>query len=522
MEVSVENLEGSRACLEVEADEKAVAAAFDKSFKEISRTVPMPGFRKGKAPREWIARVVGEEVVCEQARDFLVEETFTKAVEEQELTVLGEADFDYPEEDMKDGEKFTYKATFVIKPKFDLPEYKGLEVERETRSATDELVDEEIEGLKMRHSKIVPVGDRPIQEGDFVDLDYYVYAQGDAAPAERERRPMALHIGENWFSPSLDDEVVGLSKGDTKVIARRFSDDHPEQAMAGRRLFFDVVVKQVKERQVPDIDDEFAMRVTGDESIDEMRETIKDRIQDRLDDLTQQSVDDRLMARLVIECEFEVPPPLIDVGVHRRMATWLDVMREQGVDPAARLAASGRTVQDLESGFRPDARSGARRALIIDAIAEAEGITADEEEVTQEVIKIAAEAGTAPEVVRRQLEENNALGEIEDRIRTKTVMERLREWSEIVEVEELSGEEQQILERAEEIDAEPEPDPEAEEEAAPEPETEEAAEPETAEETAEDKAEAEEPSDESADDEPADEESSTEPEPETTEEKAEE
>ncbi|HQK95032.1 MAG TPA: trigger factor [Armatimonadota bacterium] len=444
MQVSVEQLQGSQVRLAIEAATDDVGSAFDKAYREISRTVPVPGFRPGKAPRQWIAQVIGREVVGERARELLVEETLKQAIEGQSLDILGEPRLDLPEEVPAEGAEFSYSATVVVKPTFELPQYRGIPVEREVKAATDELVDEEIESLRAKHARIVPVTDRPAQEGDLVDIEYFVYPADQLAPVSPRRMPMVLCLGQNWFSPSLDDDVVGMSLGDAKVITR---------TSGGQMMNYDIRIRNIQQRILPEVNEEFAMRTTGFESVEELREDIRTRIQSQFEALTRESAINRILARLAKECRFDLPDILIRAAVRRRLIAWVSALRNDNPEMAHYLASSDAALEAAGERFRPSARAAVRRALLLDAIAKAEGITVDEAEIAAKVAELAERTGTSPDVARRQLEAQGGLADIEEEIRNAKAEELLWSAAVVTEVEKLSDAELAILDEVEELEA---------------------------------------------------------------------
>jgi len=444
MQVSVEQLQGSQVRLAIEAASDDVDTAFDKAYKEISRTIPVPGFRPGKAPRQWIAQVIGREVVGERARELLVEDTLKQAIEGQSLDILGEPRFDLPEEVPAEGAEFSYSATVVVKPTFELPEYHGIPVEREVRAATDELVDEEIESLRAKQARFVPVTDRPAQEGDFVDIEYFQYPAGQLAPANARRMPMVLCLGQDWFSPSIDEDVAGMSPGDVKVVTRE---------SAGQTMNFDVLVRNVQQRILPEVNEEFAMRTTGFESVEELRDDIRTRIQGQFETLTRESALNRIMARLAKESRFDLPDVLIRAAVRRRLIAWVSALRDDNPEMAHYLASSDSALEAAGERFRPSARVAVRRALLLDAIAKQEGITADEAEVAAKIAELAEQTGTSPDVARRQLEAQGGLSDIEEEVRSAKAQELLWSAAAVTEVEALSEAELAILDEIEQMEA---------------------------------------------------------------------
>ncbi|HZK17920.1 MAG TPA: trigger factor [Clostridia bacterium] len=419
MKATVEKLERNKVLLKIELEQERVSQAIDKAFRKLVKEVNIPGFRKGKIPRGVFDRFIGKEVLYEEAAENLIPEAYYDAVKDTGIEPIDQPEIDVVQ--IEDGKEAIFNATVEVKPEVQLGQYKGLEVTRKIEEVKDEDVDKEIEGLRQNYAKLVPVEDGKVENGDTVILDYSGFVdevQFKGGTAQEQQ----LEIGSGSFIPGFEEQLIGFSVGETHSINVTFPEDYFNEDLAGKEAVFDVAVKSIKRKEYADIDDEFAKDVSEFETLGELKEDILHKLKKVAEDDAEQKVRRALIEKAVENSEVEIPETMIKNQVQQMLGNLETRLSYQGVSLADYLKYSGSDEETLQQQMHDDAEKIVKADLVLDTITSDEGFDASEEEVTEEVNKMAEQYKQEPDAMRKMLEAQGNLNMIEQSIkREKTV-----------------------------------------------------------------------------------------------------
>jgi trigger factor len=398
MKVEVQELDPCKRQLVVEAPEEEVRAAFTAACDRVQREARLPGFRRGKVPLTLVRSRFGDEV-RQAVAEALIPAVYQRAVDEARIRPVEDPDF--RELDLQEGRPLRFTAVVEIKPTIDLGEYKGVTVRHSARPITDADVETTLANLAEQRATLV-TATRPARVGDFVVVDYELRPEG-AEP--RTEQGYAFEVGAGRVLPEMDEAVIGLEAGAERRIAVRFPEGHAREELRGKPgdLFLRVV--EVKEKEVPPVDDELARGLGMHDTLAELREAVRARLTAERERQDRQAREDAVVDAVLARHTFVVPESLVGREVLHRIEHGRQSLRRQGVDPDAMRWDYGKLAAEL----RPDAERGVRRALLLEAIAAKEEIVIGDADVDADVQRLARESGRAPQAVRSLLERGGEL-----------------------------------------------------------------------------------------------------------------
>ena len=420
---SVEKKEKSTVELTIQVEADAFEAAVQKAYEKDRKSISVPGFRKGKAPRKIIEGMYGTGVFYEEAINQVYPGAYAQAVEEQKLDDVG-----YPKIEIvevgKDG--LTFKALVSVRPEVKLGTYKGLTAAKDVAKVTDKDVDEELKPYIDRATRLVSV-DRAAQNGDTVVIDFEGFDNGEAFEGGKGEN-YDLKLGSGSFVPGFEEQIVGLKAGDEKELNITFPEDYVPD-LAGKAVIFKVKVKEVKEHQAPVVDDEFAKDVSEFETLEEFKKSLGDKLLDSKTKSAQQEYENAVIEQLVGNMEADIPDAMVEVQLDKLMEDFSMRLSNQGMKMEDYLAMMGATPESMRASARPTAQRQVEVDLALTAVADAESITISDEELEEELKKIAEEYKLELDEVKRAIP-------VEDMKRDL----RLRKASELVMAEAKVGE----------------------------------------------------------------------------------
>jgi trigger factor len=399
MKVEVHELDPCRRQLTVEAPAEDVRAAWAAACGRVQREARLPGFRRGKVPLTLVRTRFADEV-RQAVAEALIPEVYRRAVDEARLSPVEEPEV--RDLDLDEGRPLRFTAVVEVKPTIALGTYREVPVRHTPEPVTDADVDAALEALAEQRATLVTVA-RPARPGDFVLVDYELRPEGAAARAERG---YAFEVGAGRVLPELEEAVIGLEAGAEGRVSVRFSERHPREELRGRTAEVWLRLVEVKEKEVPPLDDELARALGTHETLAELREALRARLVAERARQERRALEEAVVDALLARHDFGVPESLVRREIAHRIGHAREGLRRQGVDPDsvrwdyAKLAAE----------LRPDAERAVRRALLLEAIAEREELTASEAEVEAEIERLAREAGRPPQAVRSLLERGGELG----------------------------------------------------------------------------------------------------------------
>ena len=400
MNCTMEKLEKDQVRLTIEVDaeqfEKGIVAAYRKMVKSMN----IPGFRKGKAPRKVIEQFYGPAIFYEEAFKEVYPDAYEKAIEDNDLQPV-----DYPEVDItdigNDGVKFT--ATVQLKPTVTLGDYKGIKVERPEYTVTDEDVQAEVDRALERSARWIAVEDRPVQDGDRVTLDYAGTVDGvafEGGTAEGQ----TLNIGSGMFIPGFEEQMVGMNPGEEKDLNVKFPEEYQAKELAGKNAVFHVKLHDIKEKELPELDDEFAKDVSEFDTLDEYKADIRAKLEEQNKQRADAQYENALIEKVAQNATVEIPQVMIERQIDNMMREFEMRLMYQGLRLDDYFTITGSKAEDARAEFAKDADTRVKVQLVLEAIQEAEKIEATPEELDAEIAKMAEQANKPVEEYRASLQ----------------------------------------------------------------------------------------------------------------------
>jgi trigger factor len=382
MAAKLEKLENSRVKLTVDIDAARLEQAMEEAYRRNVKRISIPGFRKGKAPRKIIELNYGPDVFLEDAVEILLPRLYEQAVQETEIKPVDRPEVEI--EEIARGEGATFSYTVDVYPELRLGNYKGLEVEREIVKITDEDVDNVLKQQQERSAQLQVSERSVVQEGDFCVIDFIGYVDGkpfSGGAAENQ----VLQIGSGRFIPGFEEQLVGLEVGQTSKIKVTFPEDYPAEELAGKEAEFSVTIKELKERVVPELDDEFAKDISDFDTLEELRANIRKNLEDEATRRTNEKMENKLLELIAEDSEVEIPESMIKREAEYLYGLFIQRLAMDGIGEEYYLNATGRSKEEMLAAFDPQARTRIVQDLIIEAVREKEGIDVSEEEVDDRI-----------------------------------------------------------------------------------------------------------------------------------------
>ncbi|MED1129843.1 trigger factor [Bacillus paralicheniformis] len=387
MSVKWEKQEGNEGVLTVEVDADTFNKALDDAFKKVVKQVSIPGFRKGKVPRGLFEQRFGVEALYQDALDILLPVEYPKAVEEAGIEPVDRPEIDV--EKIEKGENLIFTAKVTVKPEVKLGEYKGLGIEKDDTAVTDEDVQNELKSLQERQAELVVKEDGKVEEGDTVVLDFEGFVDGEAFEGGKAEN-YSLEVGSGSFIPGFEDQLVGLEAGAEKDVEVTFPEEYHAEELAGKPAVFKVKIHEIKAKELPELNDEFAKDV--DEEVETLAE-LTEKTKKRLEEAKENEVDAKLREELVVKAaenaEADIPQAMIDTELDRMMKEFEQRLQMQGMNLELYFQFSGQDENALKEQMKEDAEKRVKSNLTLEAIAKAENLQVTDEEVEEELSKMA-------------------------------------------------------------------------------------------------------------------------------------
>ncbi len=438
MAAIMEKLEISRVKLTVEIDAETLESAMEEAYRKNVKHINIPGFRKGKAPRKIIELNFGPDVFVEDAVEILLPRLYQQAVEETEIQPVDQPEVDIEQIDRQEGATFVF--TVDVYPELQLGNYQGLEVEREIVQVSDEDVENILKQEQQRASELVVAEHTAVQEGDFAVIDFIGYVDGkpfSGGAAENQ----TLEIGSGQFIPGFEEQLVGVSVGETKDIQVTFPENYHAEHLAGQEATFTVTVNELKEKFLPEIDDEFAKDISEHGTLDELKAEIRKNLEDEATRRTTEQMENKLLELIAEDSSVEIPQAMIEHQAEHLVDFFFQNMRSQGLNEEMYLEMTGQSREEMRVQFEPQAKTQITYDLILEAIQEKEGIVVSEEEIEEKIQEYLNSAGElTPELEERMREYwNSQRHNVEMSLMRDKTMQLIVESAAITEVEPASA-----------------------------------------------------------------------------------
>ncbi|MEK5077502.1 trigger factor [Solibacillus sp. FSL W7-1436] len=423
MSVKWEKQEGNEGLLTVTVEAGEVDKALDQAFKKVVKQINVPGFRKGKMPRNVFEKMYGVEALYQDALEIVINSSYPVALDEAGIEPV-----DYPEiagtENFAKGTDFTYTATVTVKPEPKLGEYKGLEVTKQSAEVTDEEVQSLIDAQLAKKAELEIKEDEAIVEGDTAVIDFEGFV-GEEAFEGGKGEDYALEIGSGSFIPGFEEQLVGAKTGETKDVVVTFPEEYHAAELAGKEAKFVVTVKEVKTKVLPDLTDEFAKEIDPEvETVEALRTKLKETTLANKEADVEASLRDELVEKAAANAEVEIPQGMINTEVDRMVQEFGQRLQMQGMNLDLYYQFSGQNEEALRTQMAEEAVNRVRVSLVLEAIGQAENIEVSEEDINAEVEKMAAQFGMSNDQILTALGGTQVL---ENDIRTQKTVEFLVE-----------------------------------------------------------------------------------------------
>ena len=415
MTANVTKLEDNRVRLDVEVPPESVREGVEAKVRELGRRVRVPGFRPGKAPRRVVENHLGRDYIYYEALQEKLPAWYSEAVIEADLRPIDrpEIHFDDP---LDEEEGFKFSATVAVRPEAELDEYKGIEVPREEARVPEEQVDEQLEQMRGQFATLAAVEDRPVRDGDFVIIDFRGERMVGGPLEGAEAEDYMLEVGRGELLPDFERELVGAKAGERKQFAVTFPMDYAEESLRGESVLFRVHVKEIKERELPPLDDEFAKEASDFETLDELRAAVREELEAAEERRVEGQFRARVLDAAAERAEVEVPEVMVDEKVEEMLGSFERSLRAQGMEPAQYYQLAGTSEQEIKDRVRPDAVDTVKKELTLDAVVAAEGIEADQDRVMHEIEHLAEDSDRGPEEIAETMRRNGTYALLEEEI----------------------------------------------------------------------------------------------------------
>jgi len=382
MSVKVEKLEGNMAKLIIEVAEADFEAACEKAYQKQKNKIQIPGFRKGKAPRAMIEKMYGREVFYEDAANEVIPDAYEKAYDE-----CGEDIVSTPKVEVVQltyGKPFIFSAEVALKPEVTLGKYKGVKVDKIDTTVTDEDVDKAIEEERERNARSVAVTDRAVQDKDDIILDFEGFVDGEAFNGGKgENYP--LTIGSGQFIPGFEDQLIGKEIGKEVEVNVTFPEDYQAEDLKGKAAVFKCTVKEIKEKQLPDLDDEFASEVSEFDTLDEYKADVRKNLEEKKAADAKNAKEDAVIKAIIEDSKMDIPEAMKETQKRQMIEEFAQRIQSQGLNFSQYMQFTGMTADKLMEQVEPQAMDRIQSRLVLEAVAKAEGLEATEEDFDKKV-----------------------------------------------------------------------------------------------------------------------------------------
>ncbi|MBN3556334.1 trigger factor [Fictibacillus nanhaiensis] len=382
-----EKLEGNQGVLTVEVEATEVDTALDQAFKKVVKQVNVPGFRKGKMPRRLFEQRFGVESLYQDALDILLPKAYGDAVQEAGIEPVDRPEVDI--EKMEQGSNLVFTAKVIVKPEVKLGDYKGLEVEKTETEVTDEDVQNELTSLQEQQAELVVKEEGTVENGDTVNIDFEGFVDGEAFEGGKAEN-YSLEIGSGSFIPGFEEQLVGEKAGAEKEVNVNFPEEYHAEELAGKPAVFKVSIHDIKAKQLPELNDEFAKEAEGDaETLEDLKKELRTKLEESKKQEAENKTRETVIEKASENAEIDIPEAMVNTELDRMVQEFGQRLQMQGMNLDLYYQFSGTSEEALREQMKEDAGKRVRTNLVLEAIVEAENIEVSEEEIDAELSKMA-------------------------------------------------------------------------------------------------------------------------------------
>lgn len=403
MKATAEKTDKNSVKLTIEIDAEEFDKSMQKAYLKNRKHINIPGFRKGKAPRKIIEQFYGEAIFYEDAANDIIISTYSDAVKETGIEPVSQPEFDIIQ--IGNGQNFIYSADVVVKPEVELGEYKGIEIEKVEYNVTDEDVENEISKIREENARLINIEDRPVQEGDQVILDYKGMIDGEEFEGGSAENAV-LEVGSNMFIPGFEEQLIGMNIGEEKEIKVTFPEDYHVEEIKGKEAVFKVKIKEIKEKELPELDDEFAKDVSEFDTFEEFKADVKRKLEEAVQDNMRAEMENNLLQKVVENANVDIPEPMIESEIDRQINELDFTLRYQGLSLEQYLSFVDMSMDDIRAQHRDQAYGTVKMRLVLEKIGEVEGIEVNDDDLEKEFEKLSEQYGRDVEDIKKDFEPN--------------------------------------------------------------------------------------------------------------------
>ena len=386
MSVAVEKLEKNMAKLTIEVSAEELEKAIQGAYQKQKNRINTPGFRKGKAPRKMIEKMYGVGVFYEDAANALIPEAYSKALDECEETIVSQPSIAVTQ--LESGKPFIFTAEVALKPEVTLGEYKGLEVPKADLEVTEEEIAGELRKEQEENSRVLDVDDRAVADGDKVTLDFEGFVDGEAFDGGKGT-DYPLTIGSGSFIPGFEEQLIGAEPEKEVEVKVTFPEDYHAEDLKGKEAVFKCTVHEIKAKELPELDDEFASEVSEFDTLDELKTDIKAKIKEQKVNDGKRAQEDAAVDAIIESAKMDLPEAMVDTQARQMLDEFAQRMQQQGLTLDQYMQFTGMTADKMMDELRPQAEKRIKTRLVLEAIAKAENIEITDEKLDEEIAKMA-------------------------------------------------------------------------------------------------------------------------------------
>ena len=386
MSLQVENLEKNMAKLTIETSAEEFEAAVEKAYQKNKGKLSVQGFRKGKAPRKMIEKMYGVGIFFEDAANILIPDAYAKAAEESKLEIVSQPAIDIVQ--IEAGKPFIFTAEVAVKPEVELGTYKGVEVEKSDVEVTEEEVTAELDRVREQNARTLTIEDRAVQDKDIATIDFEGFVDGEAFEGGKGT-DYPLTIGSHSFIDNFEDQLIGKNIGEEVEVNVTFPEEYHEKSLAGKPALFKVTIKEIKAKELPELDDDFAQDVSDCETLDAYKESVKEGLAKKKEDAAKAAKEDAVIEKIIEDAKMDIPDPMVDMQVRQMAEDFSYRMQSQGLSIEQYFQFTGMTPEAFLEQMKPQALKRIQSRLVLEAVVDAEKITVSEEEIEAEYDKMA-------------------------------------------------------------------------------------------------------------------------------------
>lgn len=386
MSLQVEKLEGNMAKLTIEASAEEFEQAIEKAYQKNKNKLSIPGFRKGKVPRKMIEQMYGKEIFYEDAANIVIPSVYAKAVDECTEEIVSQPTVDIVQAEA--GKPFIFTAEVALKPEVTLGMYKGVEVEKTDVAVTDEEVDAAIDRERENNARMISVEDRAVRDGDMTVIDYEGFVDGESFEGGKDE-DYPLTIGSGTFIPGFEEQLIGAELDKEVEVNVTFPEDYQASELAGKPAVFKCIVKEIREKELPELDDEFASEVSEFDTLAEYREDVKKNLTERKEAEAKAAKEEKVVEAIIADAKMDIPEAMLATQQRSMADDFAQRIRMQGITIDQYFQFTGLTREAFLEQLKPQAEERIKSRLVLEAVAKAENLEASDEEYTAEIKKMA-------------------------------------------------------------------------------------------------------------------------------------